>query len=338
MDVALEAKLAFLLRADGYPDRPSQVQAIETHLAWVFLTDRFAYKLKKPARYPYLDFSALASREFYCREEVRLNRRLAKDVYLGVVPLTRQANGSLALNGRGEIIDWLVWMRRLPQEWMLDRLLKDRKVETSHLKKLALRLTDFYRNCSPQEMSGREYHRRYLESVQLNLREFLSLRFALPEVDVQALCAAQLEFLERRADWFESRSAEGRIAEGHGDLRPQHICFEAPWPKIIDCLEFSRDLRLLDSADEAAYLALECQYLGHAEAGRQFLRIFTCLTKDTLPPGLKAFYLAYRATLRGRLLLARVRESPSCLRPHFIRRATRYLKLAAFYALKIQKL
>jgi aminoglycoside phosphotransferase family enzyme len=337
MDVALEAKLAFLLRADNYPDRPSQVQAIETHLAWIFLTDRFAYKLKKPARYPYLDFSTLASREFYCREEVRLNRRLAKDVYLGVVPLTRRANGSLALDGRGEIVDWLVWMRRLPQEWMLDRLLADRRVETSHFKKLALRLTDFYRNCPLQEISGREYHRRYLEAVQLNWREFLRLRFALPEVDGQALCAAQLEFLERRADWFAARSAEGRIVEGHGDLRPQHICFEAPWPKIIDCLEFNRELRLVDSADEAAYLALECQYLGHAEAGRNFLRIFTYLAKDTLPPGLEAFYLAYRATLRGRLLLARVHESPA-FSPRFIRRATRYLKLANFYALKMQEL
>ncbi|HEB77603.1 MAG TPA: hypothetical protein ENI90_03630, partial [Methylothermaceae bacterium] len=94
IDVPLAAKLAFLRDPSSYPDQPARVEAIETHMAWVFLTDRFAYKLKKPVRYPYLDFSTLAAREFYCHEEVRLNQRLAPGVYLGVAALNL-SNGRL---------------------------------------------------------------------------------------------------------------------------------------------------------------------------------------------------------------------------------------------------
>lgn len=332
VDVSLEAKLACLLRPDSYPDRPVRVRAIETHLAWVFLTDHFAYKLKKPARYPYLDFSTVAAREFYCREELRLNRRLAPDVYLDVIPLTMGGNGKPVLDGQGEVVDFLVWMRRLPQDRMLDRLLQCGRLEERLLHALTEVLADFYRACPVRGLGKEAYRCRYREAVVLNLRELESLRFALPSIDGQALCEAQLEFLERRASWFDARAAEGRIVEGHGDLRPEHVCFEPPWPKVIDCLEFSRDLRLLDSADETAYLALECEYLGYGEAGRRFLELYQRIARDSVPPRLQDFYLAYRATLRARLLLSRVRENAPAAWTRFQRRAMRYLKLAAVYS------
>lgn len=332
MDIPLKAKLAFLLRPDSYPDRPARVKQIETHLAWVFLTDRFAYKLKKPARYPYLDFSTVAAREFYCREELRLNRRLAADVYFDVLPLTAFGNGNLAIDGRGEIVDFVVWMRRLPQDQMLDGLLKDRRLEERHLKSLAEVLADFYRTFPCREVDEESYRRHYRDAIAINLRELQALRSALPKRDGEALCDAQLEFLERRADWFKARVSGGRIVEGHGDLRPEHVCFEPPWPKVIDCLEFSRELRFLDSADESGYLALECEYLGYGEVGKRFLEIFTRVAKDSVPPRLQDFYLAYRATLRARLLLSRVRESDPAAWLRLRRRAERYLKLATAYS------
>ncbi|GAB6067856.1 hypothetical protein JCM13664_11750 [Methylothermus subterraneus] len=332
MDVPLKVKLAFLLRPESYPDRPTRVKAIETHLAWVFLTDRFAYKLKKPARYPYLDFSTVAARRFYCREELRLNRRLAPDVYLAVIPLTLKGLSELVLDGPGESIDFLVWMRRLPQDRMLDRLLAQRRLEERQLKALAWVLKDFYGAGAQQDWDGEGYRSRYREAILTNLRELRSLGFK----NGTALCEAQLEFLERRADWFDARAAAGRIVEGHGDLRPEHVCFEPPWPKVIDCLEFSRELRLLDSADEAAYLALECQYLGYAEAGRRFLELYAQVARDVPPPRLLDFYLAYRATLRARLLLSRIRESAASVWPRLRRRAARYLELASGYTRRMQ--
>ncbi len=336
MDVPLEAKLTFLRCPERYPDRPARVKIIETHLAWVFLTDRFAYKLKKPARYPYLDFSTVAAREFFCRQELYLNRQLAANVYLDVIPLTLENHGKLGLDGQGQVVDYLVWMRRLPHEEMLDCRLREKRLEERQLKALAEVLADFYRACAYQELSGETYRDQYREAIAINLRELESLHFALPGVDGRALCEAQLEFLDRQADWFDARVADRRIVEGHGDLRPEHVCFEPPWPKVIDCLEFSRKLRLLDHADETAYLALECEYLGYGEVGRRFLELFDRAARDSVPPRLRDFYLAYRATLRARLLLSRIRETDASCWPRFQRRAGRYLKLAAAYSQRIQ--
>ena len=112
--VALDEKVAFLRAPTSYPAGPSTVEAVETHMAWVFLTDRHAYKLKKPVAYAELDFTTLARRHWACAEEVRLNRRLAGSVYQGLVPLTADPQDTLILGGGGEIVDWLVQMRRLP--------------------------------------------------------------------------------------------------------------------------------------------------------------------------------------------------------------------------------
>lgn len=113
MAVSTAEKVAFLRTPAAYPTHPRRVDVIETHMSWVFLAGDRVYKLKKPVHYPFLDFRTLASREFHCREEVRLNRRLAPHVYLGVVPLTQDHGGALALGGGGEVVDWLVEMRRL---------------------------------------------------------------------------------------------------------------------------------------------------------------------------------------------------------------------------------
>ncbi len=330
IDVPLAAKLAFLRDPSSYPDQPARVEAIETHMAWVFLTDRFAYKLKKPVRYPYLDFSTLAAREFYCHEEVRLNQRLAPGVYLGVAALNL-SNGRLVLNGEGEAVDWLVFMRRLPRARMLDRLLRQQTLEVRQLEHLAQRLADFYRNCVPERLSGETYRQRYRQAVLVNLRELERLRPFCRSYDVCRLGQLQLHFLERRAHWFDARAGEGRVVEGHGDLRPGHVCFEQSWPLIIDCLEFNRAFRVLDSADETAYLAMECAWLGYPEAGGRFLQFYDRYSGDELPPPLRYFYMVYRATLRGRLALARLRELPQDLWLPWCQRGWRYLRLASHY-------
>jgi aminoglycoside phosphotransferase family enzyme len=120
VDIDISTKVAFLRQSASYPGHPSGVDVIQTHMSWVFLTDRLVYKLKKPVRFEFLDFSTLERRHHDCQEEVRLNRRLAQGVYLGVTPLTVDAAGRLHLNGEGEAADWLVKMQRLPRERMLD--------------------------------------------------------------------------------------------------------------------------------------------------------------------------------------------------------------------------
>ncbi len=329
--VTTAAKVAFLRHPKSYPGSPERVEVIETHMAWVFMAGKFVYKLKKPVRYPYLDFSSLSLREFYCHEEVRLNQRLAPGVYLGVVPLTCN-DTELALDGVGKVVDWLVRMKRLPRQRMLDRMLCGGGLEAGHLRSLARLLVDFYRSCQSLELSGESYRHRYRSAIKLNLDGFRNLKSESQRMELQRLCDAQLNFLECRSDWFDGRAAERKIVEAHGDLRPQHVCFHNGKPLVIDCLEFNRDLRILDQADETAYLAMECAWMGCSEAGGQFLQHFERYSGDPIPPPLLSFYMAYRATLRVRLLLTRLPELAPDQWPLWRQRAYRYLDLAKRYA------
>ncbi|WP_286292582.1 hypothetical protein [Methylomarinovum tepidoasis] len=331
VEPALAAKLALLRDPAAYPDRPARVEVVETHMAWVFLTDRHAYKLKKPLRRPYLDFSTVAARGYYCREEVRLNRPLAPGVYLGVLPLT--ASGArLALDGDGEIVDWLVWMRRLPGPLMLDRLLQENRLEAWMLPALAAKVAAFHRQCAPVLADGEACRVHYRCWLDANARALQRLRNLWGGWDCRRLLERQRAFLENHRSLFDQRARSGCVIEGHGDLRPEHVCFETRGPQVFDRLEFNRDFRLLDRADEVAYLALECAWLGHAQAGLTFLAHYRRYSGDDWPPALLAFYLAYRATLRGRLLLTRVREEGQ---GRWLPRAWRYLALAAYYSRRL---
>ncbi len=147
----------FLSCPDSYADRPARVDCIETHISWVFLTDRYAYKLKKPVSFDFLDFTTLALREAACREEVRLNRRLATDVYLDVLPVTKDGGGRLKLGGNGTPIDWVVKMRRLPADRALDRLIEAHALTENETSGLAAKLTEFYQQLPPTTIRVDDY-------------------------------------------------------------------------------------------------------------------------------------------------------------------------------------
>src|SRR5690606_17535290 len=149
---SLAAKVHWLQQPATYPHAPQRIDAIETHMSWVFLADEYVYKLKKPVRRDFLDFSTLEARHRNCEEELRLNRRLAPEVYLNVVPLTIDAAGTVRLGGQGEVLDWLVRMRRLPAECMLDYAIRHGTVRDDEIRRLALRLAEFYAASAPIRM------------------------------------------------------------------------------------------------------------------------------------------------------------------------------------------
>jgi len=180
----IEEKIAFLRQPDVYPDRSKRVEVIETHMSWVFLTESLVYKLKKPVRYDFLDFSTLAARKKDCEWEISLNRRLAGQVYLGTVPLTLQEDGDLQLNGEGRVVDWLVQMRRLPAGRMLDAAIREGTVNAEGIQKLSRVLPDFYRRSLPLPISPAKYRRRFKEDIQGNLVELRDSRYALPKAQL----------------------------------------------------------------------------------------------------------------------------------------------------------
>ena len=305
----------------------SSVTIRETHMSLVLICDQRVLKFKKPVRMPFVDFTSVRARENNCREEVRLNRRLAPDVYKRVIPLRRLDDGQLGFGGRGEIIDWLVEMRRLPEECLMDVMLREKRLTPRHIQRLTDRLTEFYRS-APSPRLDEDQHFRALEHQQDLNRQVLehadygfdrsAARHALDRIDTH-LAAFRPAILQR--------IVEGRFVEGHGDLRPEHVCFTEPLV-IFDCLEFDPTLRMLDPFDEIAFLGMECSFLGASNIAATMFRQLTARLEGPASPQLFAFYGAFRATMRARMALSHLLDGSTKEASPWIDKTDRYIRLA----------
>ena len=323
--VPLRAKVAFLRQAASFPDGAARVEAIETHMSWVFLTERHAYKLKKPVRTDFLDYGSLAARRRHCEAEVSLNRRLADDVYLDTLPLVENPAGQLRLGGEGRVVDWLVKMRRLPASARLDVAIAKGTVDRDRLRAALERITAFYLEAPPEPTRPFAYRRRIEQEIDTD-REALALpSHRVPLALTERVLAAQRAFLRDRSGLIDERAAH--LVEGHGDLRPEHI-YLLPDPVIVDRLEFSRDLRIVDPVGELAFLALECERLGDRAAGAMALEVYRCRTGDRPPAPLVAFYRSRAACVRARLAIWHLDEPEAPVGSPWLDRAARYLELA----------
>jgi aminoglycoside phosphotransferase family enzyme len=322
-----EDKVGFLANPGSYPHAPETVRIEETHMSWVFLAGDLVYKLKKPVRYPFLDFGTLSAREHFVREEVRLNRRLAPEVYLAATPLSLDEAGHLTVGPGVRAVDWLVTMRRLPDERMLDRLIATGSLTPQMVERLADRLSDFFKSAPPQAPAPDQFLGRYLREQEQTAAILRDPGFRFDGERVDAALRRFESMFEAAQPLLEARIRTGRIVEGHGDLRPEHVCMTDPIA-IIDCLEFNPALRQLDPFEELAYLGLECARYG-VDWVFPILYWHCASRLDDKPPDeLLRFYWTYRALLRARLSLAHLLEpnprTPEKWRPL----AWRYIELA----------
>jgi aminoglycoside phosphotransferase family enzyme len=300
---SLREKAALLARPAIYGMGVATVQTVETHMSLLFLAGPTVYKLKKPVVYPFLDFSTLAARERNCRDELRLNRRLAPDVYLGLSTITREADGSLALDGGGEVVDWLVRMRRLPDGQTLDRLIAAGTLTADQVDAVAGVLARFYAGAERGHLAASQYVEQLRSEHAVN-------RAVLGGFDdglARDLLDEAQRFLDEEQALLHARVTTGRIVDGHGDLRPEHVWLATP-PLVIDCLEFNERLRQVDPFDEISYLGLECARLGAGWIGRRLLQALSVALNDAVDPRLPRFYARYRACIRARLALAHLAE------------------------------
>jgi aminoglycoside phosphotransferase family enzyme len=327
---SLDAKVDFLLQPESYPEPTLKVEAVETHMSWVFLTDQFAYKLKKPAKTSFLDFSTVELRRHFCEEEVRLNQRLAPAVYLSTVAITRR-DGEMVVGGDGPAIDWLVKMRRLPRDRMLDQAIRNHSFTHDDIDRLAVRLSTFYRNAPPVPLSIFEYRQRLEIAIAANLEELRKAGDVLAREHVDRVHSAQLAFLHRNSPLLDRRVEGRHIIEAHGDLRPEHVFLDAN-PQIIDCLEFNVDFRTLDPVDELAFFAIECEALDAPEIGTIVFARYRTETADDPSPQLVEFYKCCRAALRSKLSIWHLWEPQVRDPARWLKQARSYLDLAATYA------
>lgn len=308
-DVPLRDKVAWLSDGASYPEQPARVDRIETHFAWVFLTDTRAYKLKKPLRIHGADLRTLAERERCCLEELRLNRRLARQTYLAVLPLVDRG-GRLALGQPGAIVDWVVEMQRLDLHQMLDARLRAGTVAAADLAAIVRHLqlldpgapTEAGASPPPEPvgMSPADLLAGVAARLDEALREVARPEFGLAAHAYTALTAELRSAFTELRPVLEQRAR--RVREGHGDLRAEHVWLGAPL-QIIDALEFDRSLRLLDPAEDLAMLAVDVERLDGEWVRAGLLAAYARETGDEVPARLWRFYLALRAATRAKVAL-----------------------------------
>ena len=283
---------------DFYPHAVSTIEQRDTHISKVFLTGNFAYKIKKPINLEFLDFTTLDKRRHFCRQEIDLNRRLALDVYLDVIPITFQ-NGRYHMAGAGSIVEYAVKMRQLPETSYMLQLVRRRKLEKGPVYALAGALAKFYTRASTSESINTVGS---LETLRINCEEnFRQTEKFVPEIiDEQMFLiiqAATRAFLQRRRSLFQRRVERGKIRDCHGDLRAGHIYF-TDGIKIIDCIEFNDRFRYADITSDLAFLAMDLDFEGYPQIAQHLMNTYLEYTKDEEMLILLDFYKCYRAYVR----------------------------------------
>ena len=322
------------------------VEPIETHMSWVFLAGEQALKLKKSLHNPYLDFRTVAARCHACHEELRLNRRLAPSIYLGVESIWRDASGGLRFGSGIDLIDCVVRMRRLPETAMLRTQLLQDSVNDKLLEKIADRIAKFHLGLPALHLTTEVWCLALHLQIKLNEAELLNhLQWSLRApgraavlATAQALCKAHYDFLYEHADWIKQRITQGRMVEGHGDLRAEHVFVwdgDSDTVGAIDCLEFSESLRQLDCADEISFLALDCERLADETVAHTLLQHYQKITADYPPTALVHFYQSLRAAIRARLAIEQVSRPGHRSRHEWVDRAHQWLQLAVKHAAHI---
>jgi aminoglycoside phosphotransferase family enzyme/predicted kinase len=324
-----------LLDPKTYPEKTTRVDFRETHVSRLYFTDRHVYKVKKPVDFGFLNFTTLDRRRFFCNEEVRLNNRYCPGVYLEVVEIRRRGN-RLVIGPEGEIVDYAVRMRRLPEDRMLDRLLESTAPLPSGLpERLARKIAGMHR---ASEICRKQEEGPNLETVRANWRENLSqmVPFLGKTLSQKALdiCSGYVDgFLKRNAPLLVRRQEEGFVREGHGDLHAENICLTEPIC-IYDCIEFNRRFRVADIAADLAFLLMDLDFRGRRDLSAAILSAYRKEMGEDPDLGLVLpFYKIYRAFVRGKVdsFLSEDNEAGQAVRQEAAGMARSYFNLGLGY-------
>ena len=333
--MADDSPLIEAMRNPGfYPGCPTWVELRQTHISYVFLAGEYVYKVKKPVRFTFLDYSTLAKRRHFCLEEVRLNRRLAPAVYLAVLPIIT-SKGAFSLGTGGEqpeppeVVEYALKMRRLPDDRMLDALVRNEKIGVEEIDAIAQRLVSFHSRAASDRAAIYGTLEGIWRRLADNFRE--TERFVGKTIPKQ-----RFKIIEERSRSFMTnhrRVANYRVREGHGDLRAEHICLD-DGIAIFDCIEFDERLRYCDVASEVGFLSMDLDFLGAPSLSERFLATYAGLAEDLEMLTLLPFYQCYRAYVRGKVesLKSQEPEVPIGERNKAERQAARYFRLSHRYA------
>ncbi len=305
MDV--EALVQGLLKPEAYPHRVKEIRLIQTHISFVFLTGEYVYKVKKPVDFGFLDFTTLEKRLHYCREELRVNRPLAGEIYLGVVPITRDEGGEVRVEGDGEVIEYAVKMVQLPQEAIMKAMLERGEVHSGDVEEIATKVARFHAGAARgPEITRWGAYEQVVKNWEQNFEQTAQLKGA--EVDAgeyEALEARVRRFLREKEELFREREKAEKIRECHGDLHSGNIFIVRTPGKlyrqgiyIFDAIEFYRGFSCSDVLADVAFLAMDLDFHKRRELGEKFLQTYARESGESLPGQLLQLYKCYRAFVR----------------------------------------
>ena len=326
----MDSEAIELLISDGiFPVMCIAPEVEETHISWVILCKHDVYKIKKPMVYDFLDFGTLEKRKYFCEQEVLLNNRLTKDIYLGVVPIS-QTKGNIIIDNNSNVIDYAVHMRRLPSQKRMDLMLTHGAVDYEHMRQLARVLAEFHqvsevKTNRPLDLleavndlsEFRDYVDDYLGNAYAGL--------------IERTCRFNENFLSHYSYLLEARCKNGFVRDCHGDLHARNI-FLLEEPVIFDCIEFNESLRHIDVLNEIAFLCMDLEAKEFRELSEYFFRVYNkrnmiCCSTDERR--LFTFFKAYRSNVRAKVNLLRAQSSSND--PEHLKMATLYLDLMSHY-------
>jgi aminoglycoside phosphotransferase family enzyme len=331
--------VTFLLQPAAYVPQPSAVKLIQTHISYVFILDEFVYKFKKPVDFGFLDFTTLDKRHHFCRQELRLNRRLCPSIYLDLVALTRTDStlslGSPEQADKEHIVEYGIKMKRMPEERMMVNVIKAGRLAPEMIDAICDVLVPFYVTADTGPKI-QEFGRP--EAVGVNIFENFSQTEAfigspsLSRVQFDRIKNYSATFLQQDK-LFAARISAGRIRDCHGDLYSANICL-ADQVYIFDCIEFNERFRYCDVASDIAFLAMDLDYHGLVSLSERFVTRFIEKSGDSGLEPMLNFYKCYRAYVRGKINLftANAPEVDGASKLRCQDMAGKYFQLAEHYA------
>ncbi len=323
-----------LLKPEAYPHAVKEIQLVQTHISWVFLTGEFVYKIKKPVNFGFLDFATLEKRHHFCQEELRLNRRLSPEIYLEVVPIV-QRDGGIYVGGEGKVIDYAVKMKQLPQESCLISLLERKKLTAFIMERLARLMARFYKEAkTSKEIATYGLPEKIEVNIKENFDQTASYVGKTIEKDVyEALKDYSFRFLTERKEVFLERICAEQIKDGHGDFHCANVYWHNNKIYVLDCIEFNTRFRYADVAADVAFLLMDLDFRQASHLGNCFLNAYLTYTNDFGLLKVLDFYKIYRAYVRGKIASFEMdmAEIPETQRKQAQEKAKRYFELAYRY-------
>jgi len=323
-----------LLNPEIYPDLPKKIHLIETHISLLFLTGSYVYKVKKPVDFGFLDFTTLEKRKYFCEQEVRLNRRLSPDIYLGVVKITRDGD-RVSFDGRGEVEEYAVKMKQIPEELLMDKLLDRGRVTPEMIKAVSEKLVRFYSEAETSELI-KSFARpeRVKQDTDENFEQTEKyIGVTISKDTFEEVQRRTNEFFRVRDKIFHLRIASDRIRDCHGDLRLEHI-FWGDEIAIFDCIEFNERFRYTDVTADIAFLAMDLDCHGREDLTGHLVRTYIEKSGDREITNILDFYKCYRAYVRGKVESFRLDDPniPEEEKEGALKRARKYFELSHRYA------